>query len=133
APATPTMSSPYENCRNRSPVQVKFSSACDFRRFILATCTSCAGASVVSRRYQPVPAQCVQALKTFQKSLPDYHCVQPSCPAQAITDGDMTPLNGFGRLSLGPVQPRKDVTSVGSGAGHCFNIRKNTSCSLLMR
>ena len=47
---------PYKNCRNRNPVQVKFSSACDFRRFILATCTSCAAVSVVSRRYQPVPA-----------------------------------------------------------------------------
>jgi len=41
----PTTSSPYENCPNRNPAQVKFSSACDFRRFILATCTSCAAAS----------------------------------------------------------------------------------------
>jgi len=30
-----------------------------FRRFILATCTSCAAASVVSRRCQPVPASSV--------------------------------------------------------------------------
>src|SRR5437016_11326271 len=29
-----------ENCRNRSPVQVKLSSACDFRRFILVSCPS---------------------------------------------------------------------------------------------
>ena len=50
---------PYENCPNRNPAQVKFSSACDFRRFILATCTSCAAASVVSRRCQPVPASSV--------------------------------------------------------------------------
>jgi hypothetical protein len=28
APATPTTSSPYENCPNRNPAQVKFSSAC---------------------------------------------------------------------------------------------------------
>jgi hypothetical protein len=68
-------------------------------------------------------AQSVKGFEAFKKPLARANGSESPSASEAVAGGNVTPLNGFCRLTPGSVQAGADVAGKGNDAGHRFEVR----------